>query len=591
MNDEDSEQVEKDMGFGSKATGFDEGGDIFESETTKLKEYAPRNTDREYENTDPTRKAFKKEFGDEMDIDWESDYYSGMSESLLKAAVAAKKANPTALVTITEGKDGAYDLNLETTPETETFSIGGQDQKLPIGGFLSQSIKDADRVAKNDDFNNKDSAEAKVTVVAPDGKETIAILADLVNAGRRILQTREGSNFNQGGPTQSAAAAFSAIMSELQLSNYDVRDQATGDSLLSQDLLTDEVIKEAGGVIMDIDDVAALGDDAMSPWLTASGQIVGTGQDHLAFASDALEVLGLEVVGEYADFMKKTGAIRMGAWRESTNRRPTPADPFAVSLHTYEGQELTKAQIETLFKLNRKAASTNGNQKATLLFGATDSFTNPEYKAMDLTEFVLSQRQAQKSKEETKLSSLRAGGTKQSPLTLKEVLSPEQESTPIKFKVSGTRSADDSFDAGGRFSYEYESRKLAEDAKTALEGNGATGVEITDDRDTYYGGMNERPEQRAGLTAEEQADEDARSFLGDRPLSGLNIEAGPVENRGYSSAKPKSKGGRNPMNATYPAGSIGRLASQVRVRLGQKAQATKACLYTWCERTGANVRG
>ena len=364
-------------------------------------------------------------------------------------------------------------------------------------------------------------------------------------------------------------------MSELQLSNYDVRDQATGDSLLSQDLLTDEVIKEAGGVIMDIDDVAALGDDAMSPWLTASGQIVGTGQDHLAFASDALEVLGLEVVGEYADFMKKTGAIRMGAWRESTNRRPTPADPFAVSLHTYEGQELTKAQIETLFKLNRKAASTNGNQKATLLFGATDSFTNPEYKAMDLTEFVLSQRQAQKSKEETKLSSLRAGGTKQSPLTLKEVLSPEQESTPIKFKVSGTRSADDSFDAGGRFSYEYESRKLAEDAKTALEGNGATGVEITDDRDTYYGGMNERPEQRAGLTAEEQADEDARSFLGDRPLSGLNIEAGPVENRGYSSAKPKSKGGRNPMNATYPAGSIGRLASQVASGLVKKLRLQK----------------
>ena len=195
----------------------------------------------------------RKAFGEEMDIDWESDYYGGMSESLMKAAVAAKKANPTALVTITEGKDGAYDLNLETTPDTETFSIGGQDQKLPIGGFLSQSIKDADRVAKNDDFNNKDSAEAKVTVVDENGKETTAILADLVNAGRRILQTREGSNFNQGGPTESAAAAFSAIMSELQLSNYDVRDQATGDSLLSQDLLTDEVIEEAGGVIMDID--------------------------------------------------------------------------------------------------------------------------------------------------------------------------------------------------------------------------------------------------------------------------------------------------------------------------------------------------
>lgn len=414
MNDQDSEQVDKDMGFGSKTTGFDEGGDIFESETTKLKEYAPRNTDREYENTDPTRKAFEKEFGDEMDIDWDSDYYGGMSESLMKAAVAAKKANPTALVTIAEGKDGAYDLNLETTPDTETFSIGGQDQKLPIGGFLSQSIKDADRVAKNDDFNNKDSAEAKVTVVDENGKETTAILADLVNAGRRILQTREGSNFNQGGPTESAAAAFSAIMSELQLSNYDVRDQATGESLLSMD----------------------------------------------------------------------------------------------------------QQQLKT---------STGG---------------------------------------------LRAGGTKQSPLTLQEILSPEQESTPIKFKVSGTRSADDSFDAGGRFSYEYDNRKMAEDAKTALEERGATDVEITDDRDTYYGGMNE-PEQVAGLTVEEEAVENARQELGDLPLSGLNIEAGPVENRGYSSAKPKSKGGRNPMNATYPAGSIGRLATQVASALVKKLRLQK----------------
>jgi hypothetical protein len=327
----------------------------------------------------------------------------------MKAAVAAKKANPTALVTITEGKDGAYDLNLETTPDTETFSIGGQDQKLPIGGFLSQSIKDADRVAKNDDFNNKDNAEAKVTVVDEDGKETTAILADLVNAGRRILQTREGSNFNQGGPTESAAAAFSAIMSELQLSNYDVRDQATGESLLSMD----------------------------------------------------------------------------------------------------------QQQLKT---------STGG---------------------------------------------LRAGGTKQSPLTLDQVLTQTQptEKTPKSYTVSG-------YDQGGPFEYSFNTKKEAKAAKTDFENRGANGVRITENN-TYYGGTNERPEQRAGLTVEEQADEDARSFLGDLPLSSLNIEAGPVENRGYSSAKPKRKGGRNPMNATYPAGNIGRLATQVASALVKKLRLQK----------------
>jgi len=409
MNDQDSEQVDKDMGFGSKTTGFDEGGGIFEPAVTKLKEYAPRNTDREYENTDPTRKAFEKEFGDEMNIDWDSDYFGGMSESLMKAAVAAKKANPTALVTIAEGKDGAYDLNLETTPDTETFAIGGQEQKLPIGEFLSQSIKDADRVAKNDDFNNKDSAEAKVTVVDETGKETTAILADLVNAGRRILQTREGSNFNQGGPTESAAAAFSAIMSELQLSNYDVRDQATGESLLSMD----------------------------------------------------------------------------------------------------------QQQLKT---------STGG---------------------------------------------LRAGGTKQSPLTLDQVLTQTQptEKTPKSYTVSG-------YDQGGPFEYGFDTKKEANAAKTDFENRGANGVRITENN-TYTDGTFTDQEQEAGITAEEEVLENARQELGDLPLSGLNIEAGPVKNRGYSSAKPKSKGGRNPMNATYPAGNIGRLATQVASALVKKLRLQK----------------
>ena len=409
MNDQDSKQVNKEMGFGSKTTGFDEGGGIFEPEVTKLKEYAPRNTEREYENTKPTQEAFKKEFGDEMDIDWDSDYFGGMSESLMKAAVAAKKANPTALVTITEGKDGAYELNLETTPDTETFSIGGQEQKLPIGEFLSQSIKDADRVAKNDDFNNKDAAEAKVTVVDEGGKETTAILADLVNAGRRILQTREGSNFNQGGPTESAAAAFSAIMSELQLSNYDVRDQATGESLLSMD----------------------------------------------------------------------------------------------------------QQQLKT---------STGG---------------------------------------------LRAGGTKQSPLTLDQVLTQTQptEKTPKSYTVSG-------YDQGGPFEYSFSTKKEAKAAKTDFENRGANGVRITENN-TYTDATFADQEQKAGITAEDEVLESARQELGDLPLSGLNLEAGPVENRGYSSAKPRRKGGRNPMNATYPAGNIGRLATQVASALVKKLRLQK----------------
>ena len=406
MDDSFDPNAEKDPDLEDEVKGA-VGGGFFESETTKLKEYALRNKEREYENTDPTRKAFEKAFGEEMDIDWDNSFYDGMSESLMKAAIAAKKANPTALVTITTNKNFKYDLNLETTPDTETFSIGAQGKKLPIGEFLAQSVKDADRVAENDDFNNKDSAEAKVTVVNPEGEETSAIFADLVNAGRRILQVREGANFDQGGPTQSAAAAFSAIMSELQLSGYDIRDQATGDSLLSMN------------------------------------------QQQL----------------------KNT----MGA--------------------------------------------------------------------------------------------LRAGGTKKSPLTLQEILSPEQErSAPIKFTVSG-------YDAGGKFEYNRDTRQAAETVKADLEAMGASEVVITDDREGYS--YTDPKGQEAGVKAEDQFYEDQRSIVGDSPLSSLNIEAGPVENRGYSTAKPKSKGGRNPMNATYPAGAIGELATKIASALVKRLRLKK----------------
>ena len=441
MNDEDSKQVNKEMGFGSKTTGFDEGGDIFESETTKLKEYAPRNTDREYENTDPTRKAFEKEFGDEMDIDWDSDYYGGMSESLMKAAVAAKKANPTALVTIAEGKDGAYDLNLETTPDTETFSIGGQDQKLPIGEFLSQSIKDADRVAKNDDFNNKDSAEAKVTVVAPDGKKTIAILADLVNAGRRIVAKREGINFAEVTDQQAYSALAGEMLADPD-NSYDI--QIEGESIFGE--------------------------------LSPKGRV----------QSYRLRVSGT-----------KTNPTSLRQLNRPRDGRRT-----APNVRTYEAVD--------------NAEASRGLEQARTAFNTTD------------------------------------------------------------FKPNEPTQADFNDDYYGRMPQEL----LEQAVKDNQYANGPNEVVIEQDEDGNYTLQTVERDQSdidqiAGLLPEEQQIEDARQQLGDLPLSSLNIEAGPVENRGYSSAKPKRKGGRNPMNATYPAGNIGRLATQVASALVKKLRLQK----------------
>ena len=155
-------------------------------------------------------------------------------------------------------------------------------------------------------------------------------------------------------------------------------------------------------------------------------------------------------------------------------------------------------------------------------------------------------------------------------MTLEEVLSQTQptESQPKSYTVSG-------YDQGGSFEYNFTKKAAAKAAKTDFENRGANGVRITENN-TYTDGTFTDQEQVAGLTVEEQFDEDAKSFLGDLPLSGLNIEAGPVENRGYSSAKPKSKGGRNPMNATYPAGGIGRLATQVASALVKKLRLKKS---------------
>ena len=441
MNDQDSKQVNKEMGFGSKTTGFDEGGGIFEPEVTKLKEYAPRNTEREYENTKPTQEAFKKEFGDEMDIDWDSDYFGGMSESLMKAAVAAKKANPTALVTITEGKDGAYELNLETTPDTETFSIGGQEQALPIGEFIAQSVKDADRVAKNDDFNNKDKAEAKVTVVAPDGKKTIAILADLVNAGRRIVAKREGINFAEVTDQQ----AYSAL---------------AGEMLADPDNLYD------------------------------------------------IQVEGESIFGELSPRARiQSYRIRVG----STKTNPTSLR----QLNRPQGGGRSTPQVRTYEAVDNAEVSRD-LERARVAFNATD-FKPNEATAADFNDEYYA-RMPQELLEQAVNDKQYAGG-------LNEVVIEQDED--------------------GNYTLQTVERDQS-------------------DLDSI-----------AGLSPEQQLTEDARQQLGDLPLSSLNIEAGRVQKQSYSSAKPRSKGGRNPMNATYPAGSIGRLASQVASGLVKKLRLQK----------------
>ena len=152
------------------------------------------------------------------------------------------------------------------------------------------------------------------------------------------------------------------------------------------DLLTDDLISSIrSGYVMDIKDVAAEGDGAQSPWLTASGKVVGTNQDHIAFASDAMGVLvnrnevDASLWGDdfsYSDFMRATGAIRFGAFKDANNG-------YVVSLHVAEGQKLTPAQIQTLQYLNEQNGGT-----VKMLYGEADGMVNPEYLETTVSEFL-----------------------------------------------------------------------------------------------------------------------------------------------------------------------------------------------------------
>ena len=575
------------MGFRGKSTGFDEGGDIFESETTKLKEYAPRNTEREYENTESTRTAFKKEFGDEMDIDWESDYYGGMSESLMKAAVTAKKANSTALVTITEGKDGAYDLNLETTPDTETFSIGAQDQKLPIGEFIAQSVKDADRVAKNDDFNNKASAEAKVTVVAPDGKKTTAILADLVNAGRRIAAKRDGVNFASVSDRQAYSALAGEILADPD-NSYDI--QIEGESIFGElspsariqsfrirvsgtktnpvslrQLNSPQYRRPSGPEVRTYEAV----DNAVNVFFGSGENASLSNLASRPFTYEGRDYLTVEHAYQ---------TLKGGSWDQKTydayNRLPDAAGKKITG-----PRAITKdnANITLMQALMQASFDQNPDAAKALVNTGDARITHDQDRGVWKEEFprILSEiRGAYRN---------RLGETANQ-LTKEETPRLKKARVAFQKEVENNKLLEGDGIRGVNFNDEFFARMPQELLEEAVNDNqyvgGLNEVVIEQDENGNYTLQTAEIDQadrmqEGGKTPDQQAADDAAIFLGDLPPSRLNIEAGPVENRGYSSAKPKRKGGRNPMNATYPAGNIGRLATQVASALVKKLRLKK----------------
>lgn len=210
----------------------------FEPEVIETQQFEPRNTSRDdeggFENTADVRQAFTEAFQDEMDIDFNLPFYNNMSESFMKRAVALKNQNPTEFVSIRVNPDLTYKLDLQSTPETENIRIVDyrtrQTEEVDVAGEsvempavernvpVSKFLRDTIQQARKSKF-----ADQGAVLVTPEGESIPVNMADLTNAGKRLAESRDRGDFQQGGPTQAALRGLTAMLSELAARGYDVQ--------------------------------------------------------------------------------------------------------------------------------------------------------------------------------------------------------------------------------------------------------------------------------------------------------------------------------------------------------------------------------
>ena len=235
----------------------------FEPEVIETQQFEPRNTSRDeeggFENTAEVRQAFTEAFQDEMDVDFDLPFYSNMSESFMKRAVALKNQNPTEFVSIRVNPDLTYKLDLQSTPETENIRVVDyrtrQTEEVDVAGEsiempaiernvpVSKFLRDTIQQARKSKF-----ADQGAVLVTPEGESIPVNMADLTNAGKRLAESRDRGDFQQGGPTQAALRGLTAMLSELAARGYDVQINGTS-ALQNQNALrrSNIVVDTTGG--------------------------------------------------------------------------------------------------------------------------------------------------------------------------------------------------------------------------------------------------------------------------------------------------------------------------------------------------------
>ena len=188
-----------------------------EGETEVVGTYAAKSDPSQtFENEDAARSDYIGEFG-------ETDFaqLEGVTAAALNAATRESKANPNAIVELV--KEGDQFVVRKTN--YDKLYVDSSGAKLALPQFIEAQAKRAAKAKPNNQ---------SVIIVRPDGTEMKASLVSLTNAGRRLVETREGSRFEgEQGRADMLKQGLSEILADLALEGYDVRDM-NGLSMLDQ---------------------------------------------------------------------------------------------------------------------------------------------------------------------------------------------------------------------------------------------------------------------------------------------------------------------------------------------------------------------
>ncbi|MGB0358436.1 MAG: hypothetical protein ACPGC4_01200 [Litorivicinaceae bacterium] len=205
-----------------------------EPELIEQTDYASRkDTETLFENTQTLRDAFEEEFGTELNIDWTQNYWGRMSDRVLQKAVEARRQGLDVEFEYSTAEN-KHRVKVYNYGESFTTQRAGKTVRVPLAQFLAIEVGRA--------RDSKMARDNPVTI-EKDGKVSRTNLVDLMNAGRRINQTREGSSFEEG--RSGLAAGLTTIIGELATNGYKLQVRTRNGNNVDLNTVLDDLVRQS----------------------------------------------------------------------------------------------------------------------------------------------------------------------------------------------------------------------------------------------------------------------------------------------------------------------------------------------------------